>query len=185
MIDVDIEIPDAGEPAIAYPRGAFPVRPVFVVVVPPGGGEEEARTFAVCVDWSAAPDRRGGVFHEGARPPALPSAAFALRPVDAEAVPRLFERGSHPGDFLVAGEPADDFRRAAKAVLIFLDLSDGLDHGAKVSTPAEMRFALARAFEELGGAWGRAADLLDPAALVRSGAVPALGGNPLTAEGHH
>ena len=185
MIDVDIEIPDAGEPAIAYPRGAFPVRPVFVVVVPPGGGEEEARTFAVCVDWSAAPDRRGGVFHEGARPPALPSVAFALRPVDAEAVPRLFERGSHPGDFLVAGEPADDFRRAAKAVLIFLDLSDGLDHGAKVSTPAEMRFALARAFEELGGAWARAADLLDPAALVRSGAVPALGGNPLTAEGHH
>ena len=58
MIDVDIEIPDAGEPAIAYPRSAFPVRPVFVVVVPPGGGEEEARTFAVCVDWSAAPDRR-------------------------------------------------------------------------------------------------------------------------------
>lgn len=185
MIDVDIEISDAGEPAIAYPRGAFPVRPVFVVAVPPGGGEEEARAFAVCVDWSAAPDRRDGVFHEGARPPALPSAAFALRPVDAEAVPRLFERGNHPGDFLVAGEPADDPHRPAKAVLVFLDLSDGLDHGAKVSTPAEMRFALARAFEDLGGAWTRAADLLDPAALVRSGAVPALGGNPLTAEGHH
>ena len=185
MIDVDIEVPDVGEPMIAYPKGSFPARPVFVVAIPPGGGEEEARAFALCVDRSAAPNRRDGVFHEGARPPAMPSAAFALRPIDTEAVPRLFERGNHPGDFLISGELADGPRRPAKAVLIFLDLSDGLDHGTKVSTPAEMRFGLARAFEELGGAWVRAADLLDPAGLVRSGVVPALGGNPLTAEGHH
>ncbi|MGU3656158.1 hypothetical protein [Methylobacterium fujisawaense] len=185
MIAVDLEMPDTGDPTIAYPRDAFPHRPVFVVVVPPGGGEEDARLFAVCVDWDSSSLRLGGAFHEGARPPAAPAQAYALDPLDPDAVPRLFERGGHPGDLLVAGADGDRDGRAAKAVLMFLDLSEGFSHSTKVSTAIEMRLSLAEAFSGLGGAWHRAADLLDPAALMRSGAVPVLGGNPLTAEGHH
>lgn len=185
MIAVDVEMPEDGDPAIAYPRGVFPHRPVFVVVVPPGGGEEDARLFAVCVDWENSSLGSGSVFHEGARPPAATARAFPLDPIDPEAVPRLFERGGHPGDFLVAGAGADGFGRPAKAVLMFLDLSEGLSHSTKVSTAIEMRISLAEAFSGLGGEWCRAADQLDPAGLMRSGAVPILGGNPLTAEGHH
>lgn len=185
MIAVDLEMPEIGDPAIAYPRGAFPHRPVFVVAVPPGGGEEDARLFAVCVDWDKSSLRLGGAFHEGARPPAAPAQAFALEPIDPDAVPRLFERGGHPGDLLVAGAGGDGHGRAAKAVLVFMDLSEGFSHSAKVSTAIEMRLSLAEAFSGMGGTWRRAADLLDPAALMRSGAVQALGGNPLTAEGHH
>jgi hypothetical protein len=185
VIAVDLEMPDTGDPMIAYPRDAFPHRPVFVVVVPPGGGEEDARLFAVCVDWDASSLRLGGAFHEGARPPAAPAQAYALDPLDPDAVPRLFERGGHPGDLLVAGADGDRYGRAAKAVLMFMDLSEGFSHSAKVSTAIEMRLSLAEAFSGIGGAWHRAADLLDPAALMRSRAVPVLGGNPLTAEGHH
>lgn len=185
MIAVDLEMPAYGDPVIAYPRDAFPHRPVFVVVVPPGGGEEDARLFATCVDWDRSSLRLGGAFHEGARPPAAPAQAYALDPLDPEAVPRLFERGGHPGDLLVAGAGGDRYGRAAKAVLMFMDLSEGFSHSAKVSTAIEMRLSLAEAFSGMGGAWHRAADLLDPAALMRSGSVPVLGGNPLTAEGHH
>jgi hypothetical protein len=185
VIAVDLEMPEIGDPAIAYPRGAFPHRPVFVVAVPPGGGEEDARLFAVCVDWDKSSLKLGGAFHEGARPPAAPAQAFALEPIDPDAVPRLFERGGHPGDLLVAGAGGDGPGRAAKAVLMFMDLSEGFSHSAKVSTAIEMRLSLAEAFSGMGGAWHRAAGLLDPAALMRSGAVPVLGGNPLTAEGHH
>jgi hypothetical protein len=185
VIAVDLDMPASGDPTIAYPRDAFSHRPVFVVVVPPGGGEEEARLFAVCVDWDQSSLRLGGAFHEGARPPAAPAQAYALDPLDPEAVPRLFERGGHPGDLLVAAAGGDRYGRAAKAVLMFLDLSEGFSHSTKVSTAIEMRLSLAVALSGMGGAWRRAADLLDPAALMRSGAVPVLGGNPLTAEGHH
>lgn len=185
MIAVDIDMPDMGEPTIAFPLGIFPHRPVFVAAIPPGGGEEEARLFAVCADWSKSSLAIGDVFHRGARPPAVAAEAFALEPIDPETVPRLFERGGHPGDFLVAGAPRGGSRRPDKAVLMFLDLSRGLSHSMKVSTPIETRLSLAVAFQELGGAWRLAADQLDPAALVRSGAVAALGGNPLTEEGHH
>ena len=184
MIAVDIEMPDRGPPTIAYPPGVFPHRPVFVAAIPPNGGEEDARLFAVCVDWPRSSLMAGGVFHEGARPPAAPSRAFALAPIDVDAVPRLFERGGHPGDFLVSGR-RDRGGHPLKSVLMFLDLSQGLSHSMKVSTPVETRVALAVAFAELGEAWSLAADQLDPAALVRSGAVAPLGGNPLTAEGHH
>ena len=185
MIAVDIDMPNLGEPTIAYPLGIFPHRPVFVVAIPPDGGEEEARLFAVCADWSKSSLATGGVFHRGARPPAVRAEAFALEPIDPETVPRLFERGGHPGDFLVAGHPRGGSRRPVRAVLTFLDLSQGLSHSMKVSIPIETRVSLAVAFQDLGGAWRLAADQLDPAALVRSGAVPALGGNPLTEEGHH
>lgn len=184
MIAVDIEIPDRGAPTIAYPSGIFPHPPVFVAAIPPNGGEEDARLFAVCVDWSRSSLTTGGVFHEGARPPAAPSQAFSLAPIDVDAVPRLFERGGHPGDFLVSGR-RDRFGHPLKAVLMFLDLSQGLSHSMKVSTPGETRVALAVAFGEIGEAWSLAADQLDPAGLVRSGTVAPLGGNPLTAEGHH
>lgn len=184
MIAVDIEMPDHGAPTIAYPTGILPHHPVFVAAIPPNGGEEDARLFAVCVDWSRSSLMVGGVFHEGARPPAAPSRAFPLAPIDVDAVPRLFERGGHPGDFLVSGR-RDRAGHPLKAVLMFLDLSQGLSHSMKVSTPVETRVALAVAFDELGEAWSLAADQLDPAALVRSGAVAPLGGNPLTAEGHH
>lgn len=184
MIAVDLEIPATGAPIIAYPPDVFPYRPVIVVAIPPGGGEEDARLFAVCVDWSKSSLLAGGVFHEGARPPAAPSQGFALAPVDADAAPRLFERGGHPGDLVVAGR-FDRAGHPVRNVLMILDLSEGLSHSTKVSTPVETRMALAAAFEGLGEAWNRAADQLDPAALVRSGAVAPLGGNPLTAEGHH
>lgn len=184
MIAVDLEMPERGSPSIAYRADLFPHPPVFVVAIPPAGGEEDARLFAVCVDWSKSSLMAGGVFHEGARPPAAPSRAFALTPIDAEAVPRLFERGGHPGDLLVAGR-RDPRGHPLKAVLLFMDLSQGLSHSMKVSTPIETRVALAVVFDGLGDAWARAADQLDPAALVRSGAVIPLGGNPLTAEGHH
>lgn len=184
-IAADIEMPDDGSPpTIAYARGAFPSRPIFAVVVPPGGSEEQARLFALC--GAGKPAAPGGVFHEGPRSAGDAILGFAIEPVDPEAVARLFERGTHPGDLRLLNAPRDRFGRDQTAALTFLDLSQGLAHGDKVSTPWEMRLGLAVACAGLRHRqWSAAADVLDPAGLMRDGAIPAPAGNPMTREGFH
>lgn len=181
---VDLDMPAEGQPSIAWPRGAIPSRPVFIVVTPPGGGEEDARLFAVCVDGSLEP--ASAPFHKGPRPKALPVTGIALETVDPEVVARLFERGDHPGDLLIVGGQPDRYGRPEIAVLAFMNLSQGFDHGDKLSTPNETRIGLAFACASIGDpSWDAAANLFDPAGLVRSGAVQPLGGNPMTEEGFH
>jgi hypothetical protein len=181
----DIEMPDDGTPpSITYPRDAFPSRPVFAVVIPPAGSEEEARLFALCSKGRTSSP--GPVFHEGPRSAGATVRGYAIDTVDPEAVARLFERGNHPGDLRLLDAPRDRFGRDQTAVLTFLDLSQGLAHGDKISAPWEMRLGLAVACAGLGHRrWSAAADVLDPAGLMRDGAIAIPGGNPITHEGFH
>lgn len=185
MIAADLEMPDDGSPpTIAYHRNAFPSRPIFAVVIPPGGSEEEARLFALCAD--GKPATPGTAFHEGPRSAGGTILGFAVAPTDPESVARLFERGNHPGDLRLLDAPRDRFGRDQTVALTFLDLSQGLAHGDKISTPWEMRLGLAVACAGLRHRrWLAAADVLDPAGLMRDGAIPIPGGNPMTLEGFH
>lgn len=184
-IVADIEMPDDGAPpAIRYPRNTFAVRPIFVVIVPPAGSEESARLFALCTE-RASPSS-GAIFHKGPRPPASDVHAFLIETVDPEAVARLFERGNHPGDLRLVDAPRDHLGRDQTAVLAFLDLSQGLAHGDSICTPWDTRLGLAVACAELGGRqWAAAADVLDPARLMRDGVIATPGGNPMTSENFH
>lgn len=182
-VPADIEMPDDdAPPSIAFARDAFPVRPVFAVVVPPRGSEENARLLALCT--LSGGGAAGAVFHSGPRPAPSDVRAFWVDTVSPDSVARLFERGGHPGDLRLSGAPPDRYGRQPVAVLTFLDLSQGLAGGDRLSTPWEMRLALARVFAAAKDrAWKAAADVLDPAGLMRSGTVATPDGNPMTREG--
>lgn len=179
---IDLDMPVLGQPSVVWPKGAFPVRPVFAVVIPPGGTEEDARLFAVCTEGRAEVDV--APFHEGPRPDILPTEGYVLDTVDPEAVPRLFERGSHPGDLIILGAGNDRFGRPESAVLTFFHLDEGFSYEYKLSTPAEMRVGLARACSAVGEPmWDKAAELFDPMGMMRNGMLK--GGNPMTREEFH
>ncbi len=184
FVPVDLDIPERGQPSIAYARGHLAEIPVVTVVIPPGGDEESARLFAVVRP--AGHGEAGPVFAERRRPPAVAVTGHVLEPVDPETVPRLFERGEHPGNLAVTGMDRDARGRLPVAALCFLDLSRGLSAGDSLITPMENRLALAEACSYLEGTeWGRAAEQLDPGALMRDGVLPVTGGMPMTEEGFH
>ena len=164
---VDIELSDDAPPAIAYPRGSFPSDPVFSVVIPPGGCEEDARMFAICLPPSTA---KAGV-RKGKR---LQRAVewYPIESLDHESVPRLFERGVHPGDFRIIGSAMDRAGRERRAALVFFDFSQGSASQIRSSTDPELRRALAEACEAVGTkAWKGAAEIADPSGLLRKGVV--------------
>jgi len=179
---IDLDMPVTGQPTVAWPKGAFPVRPVFVAVIPPGGSEEDARLFAVCTLRKARID--AAPFHEGPRPDILPTEGYVLETIDPEAVPRLFERGSHPGDFVILGGGKDRFGRPETAVFTAFYLDQGFTYDYKLSTPAELRVGLAKACAAVGDPmWDRAAETFDPLGLMRNGMLK--GGNPVTEAEFH
>jgi hypothetical protein len=164
---VDIELPDEARPAIAYPRGSFPTDPVFAVVIPPGGTEEDAKIFAICitVQQQVKPAPR-----KGRRPPQKPQ-WYPIEALDPEIVPRLFERGVHPGDFRILGTSFDRTGERT-APLAFFDFSLGPASKIRSSTSPELRLALAQACESVGTkAWKGAAEVADPSGLLRQGVV--------------
>jgi len=181
---IDLDMPAKGQPIVAWPKGAFPSRPLFAVVIPPGGTQEDARLFAVTTE--GRPKLDAAPFHEGPRPEILPTEGYVLETVDPEAVPRLFERGEHPGDLIISGAAPDRYNRPEIAVLVFYDLSEGFTYDHKLSTPAETRLGLAKACEALGSdKWLAAANQFDPMGFLRNGVLEEAGGNPMTQAEFH
>lgn len=164
---VDIELSDDAPPAIAYPRGSFPSDPVFSVVIPPGGCEEDARMFAICLPSSTT--------KAGARKGKRTQRAAEWHPIetlDHESIPRLFERGVHPGDFRIIGSAMDRAGHERNAPLVFFDFSHGSASQIRSSTDPELRRTLAQACESVGTkAWKGAAEIADPSGLLRKGVV--------------
>ncbi|MGY3581501.1 hypothetical protein ACVIGB_000428 [Bradyrhizobium sp. USDA 4341] len=164
---VDIELPDDARPVIAYPRGSFPTDPIFAVVIPPGGCEEDARIFAICV----TPQQSKPAVRKVRRPSQQKPQWYAVEALDPETVPRLFERGIHPGDFRILGTSLDRTGERT-APLVFFDFSLGPASKMRSSTSPELRLALAQACESVGTkAWKGAAEVADPSGLLRQGVV--------------
>lgn len=188
FVSVDLDVPEQGPPGIAYPRADLAAIPVVMAVIPPRGDEEDAKLFAVVRPDGIPADAGGGgpVFADRRRAPAPAVTGHVLEPIDPQAIPRLFERGGHPGDLQVMGLPKDARGRSPIAALCFLDLSQGLRSSDALSTPMEVRIALAEACSYLGEeVWREAAGLLDPASLMRDGMVPVTGGMPMTEAAFH